>query len=93
MRTCPVREITPDADAIIGLFARTYERRLNGFDAPSWQLVALPDPGSMADQDAWTMGALAYVRDVRNRLEQDLVNAAWKSRHAPTPSADEPVHG
>jgi hypothetical protein len=70
-----VLSLNAETDAVIGLFGRCYERRPNGFDAPTWQLVALPDPGAMSEQDAWTMEALGWVRDVRNRLEQDLMNA------------------
>ncbi len=73
-----MRELSPETDAVVGLFSRCYERRLSGFDAPTWQLVALPEAGAMADQDAWTMAALAWVRNVWNRLESDLIEAATK---------------
>lgn len=77
-----MRSLNAQTDAVVGLFGRCYERRTNGFDAPSWQLVALPDSGAMSDQDAWTMEALGWVRDVWNRLEQDLMNETAK-RTAP----------
>lgn len=75
---------------MLGLFRRSYERRPNGFDAPTWQLVALPETGALADQDAWTMAALAWVRDVSNRLEQDLLNAAIARRQPATQADHEP---
>lgn len=61
---------------MVALFARSHERQLNGFTAPTWHLVTLPESGSLAEQDAWTMAALAFTRDVWNRLEQDLYCAA-----------------
>lgn len=78
-----MRYLTPEAAAVVGLFDRCYERRSNGFDAPTWHLVALPASGAMADQDAWTVEALAFLRDVRNRMEQDrYLEASGKPRGA-----------
>jgi hypothetical protein len=75
-----VRSVTPEADAVLEVFDRCYERRPSAFEAPSYQLVSLPAAGAVADQDAWTMKALAWVRDVKNRLEQDRLNDATKKR-------------
>lgn len=86
-----MRALNAETDAVVGLFGRCYERRTNGFDAPAWQLVALPEPGAMSAQDAWTMEALAWVRDVRNRLEQDLMRESSK-RSAAT-AVEEMVDG
>lgn len=87
-----MRYLTPMADALIALFHRCYERRPSAFEAPSYQLVALPDAGAIADQDAWTMQALAWVRDVTNRLEQDRQNETMKRRaRGPAASAPEMV--
>lgn len=59
-----------------------------------WQMVALPDAGAMADQDAWTMAALGFVRDVMNNLEIDLWKAATKKPHEGKPTSEpETVHG
>lgn len=77
-----MRYLTTEATALVGLFDRCYERRPNAFGAPTWHMVALPERGSMADQDARTMEALGFIRDVRNRLEQDRCAAATKSRRA-----------
>jgi hypothetical protein len=77
---------------MVGLFDRCYERHQNAFGPPSWHLASLPDSGSMADQDARTMEALAYVRDVRNRLEADrFADAIPKNtRVVPADEFDEP---
>jgi hypothetical protein len=75
-----VRYLTPEIDALIGLFKRCYERRWTGFAPATWHLVALPGAGALADQDAWTMAALAFARDVSNRLEHDLAKAAEKPK-------------
>ena len=75
-----MRYLSPEIDAVIELFDRCYERRPNGSAAPSWQLVALPEQGSIAEQDAWTMRALAFMRDVGNRLELDLAAESQKGR-------------
>ncbi len=75
-----MRSLTPEADAVLEVFERCYERRPSAFEAPSYQLVSLPAAGAVADQDAWTMKALAWVRDVKNRLEQDRMNEATKTR-------------
>ncbi len=73
-----------DTDEVIGLFHRCFERCRNTYDAPSWHLVALPEPGSMADQDARTMQALWFTRDVMNRLEQDRFAEAMHTRERKT---------
>lgn len=87
-----MRYLTPMADAVIDLFHRCYERRPSAFEAPSYQLVALPAVGAIADQDAWTMQALAWVRDVKNRLEQDRLNDAMKRRaRGPATTAAETI--
>jgi hypothetical protein len=86
-----VRHLTTEATALVGLFDRCYERRPNAFGAPTWHLVALPERGSMADQDARTMEALGFIRDVRNRLEQDRCASATKSRRAAAVEQDEPA--
>lgn len=85
-----MRYLTPDAAELDALFQRCYERRPTGFGAPTWQLVALPAPGAMSDQDARTMEALAWIRDVRNRLEQDVFVAEMKR---PQPVERELVDG
>lgn len=90
-----MRYLTPEAAAVVEIFDRCYERRTNGFDAPSYQLVSLPHAGAMGEQDAWTMKALAWIRDVKNRLEQDRMNEATKKREQrqAAPVSEEPVYG
>lgn len=80
LRTCPVRDLTPENDYVLGLFRRCYTRRFVPMGPHSWERTAWPDAGGLADQDAWMVEALDYTRDVMNRLEVDLWNEAMEKR-------------
>lgn len=88
-----MRYLDPEIDALATVFGQCYERRQDPFGAASWQRVALPDSGGIADQDAWTMQALGFMRDVYNRLEQDLLNDATKRRASKAQATAEMVDG
>lgn len=76
-----MRYLTPDVDVILGTFRRTHERRFDGA-APRWELVGWPRTGGLEEQDAWTIEALQFARDVMNNLEAQT--------HA-APTMSEPV--
>jgi hypothetical protein len=77
---CPVRFITPEADYVLRMFARCYAPVAMGLGAVMWQRVALPDPGSVRDQDAWLLSALDYVRDVQNAMTAEAIRRRPKKR-------------
>lgn len=93
LKTCPVRYLTADAEAAVGLFRRCYDRHGES-GIGTWRRVSLPNAGGVADQDAWTMAAIEFVRDVMNRLEVDLWKAARRATAAATdPTEDLSIHG
>lgn len=78
-----------DLDAVIGVFYRSHERRTNDYGLATWHRICLPEAGGLADQDAWTMQAMDFVRDVHNRLEQDRFTEAMKASEHGQPSDEQ----
>jgi hypothetical protein len=67
LTTCPVRALTPDAQAAMDRFALTHDVVL-GVGVARYTLQRLPGPGALQDQDARTMAELEYLRHLQNDL-------------------------
>jgi hypothetical protein len=68
LKTCPVRNFTPQVEEALEWFAMTHEQQVVGMGGVVWRRVSLPGPGSIGDQDARLMTMLDVVRAARNEL-------------------------
>jgi hypothetical protein len=68
LTVCPVLIVTPEARSWMELFERTHEVAAQGFGPALWRRMALPDAGGVEDQDAVTLAAMDFIRNVSNGL-------------------------
>lgn len=76
-----MRLLTPQVEEIFRWFDWTHDVDVMGNGIARWRRVALPGPGSLAEQDAWLMAALDCVRDTANaQLEAEQRAAATRAQ-------------
>lgn len=84
LHTCPVLAFTPETEAALALFRHTHGVTAAGFGAAWFEERALPAEGSVEQQPAKLMQALAWLESVHN----DVLRARLKERTPKGEAAD-----
>jgi hypothetical protein len=77
LRTCPVRELDPEADFYIDWFTATHHATDSG-----WVMTHLPASGGVGAQDAQLMEGIAFVRDEANAFMREQQSERARDRQA-----------
>lgn len=67
MRTCPVMSFTVDVERALRQFYWTHTIRSEG-GTPLWSQTFLPNGPVLSEQEAWSMSALAFLRNQANEI-------------------------
>jgi len=80
LTTCPVRFLTVDAEALVGLFYVCYRLQAQPFGGLTWIRMSLPEAGGAADQPARVMAALDVIEAAANLDQQQQAIRAGRTR-------------
>jgi hypothetical protein len=75
LHTCPVRELDPEAEFYIAWMLATHRETDRG-----WELMQLPGPGGIANQDALLMEGIAAARSAANAYRAEQLRARARAQ-------------